>query len=45
MGAGGSFPGGKAAGHEADHSPHLAQRLRMRGDVPPHIHTSLERNA
>jgi len=28
---------------EADHSPHLAQKLRIRGDVPPHHHTPSQR--
>jgi hypothetical protein len=35
MGTGGSSLGVKWPGREADHSPHLVPRSRMRGAVPP----------
>jgi hypothetical protein len=40
MGTGGSFPGGKAAGREADHSPLSSAEVKNGGAVPPLPHTS-----
>jgi hypothetical protein len=45
MGTGGSFPGGKAAGREADHSPPSSAEVRYGGAIPPLSHTSSWRSA
>jgi hypothetical protein len=35
MGTGGSFPGVKAAGHDADHSPLSSAEIKYSGAKPP----------
>jgi hypothetical protein len=40
MGTGDSFPGDKAAGHEADHSPPSSVEFKNGGAMPPLPHTS-----
>jgi hypothetical protein len=41
----GSFPGGKVAGHEADHSPPSSAKVKNGGAIPPLPHTSSWRGA
>jgi hypothetical protein len=39
---GGSFLGGKVAGHEADHSPLSSVEVKNGGATQPHTHVFLE---
>jgi hypothetical protein len=39
-GGGGSFPVGKAAGREADHSPPSSAEVKNNGVIPPLLYTS-----
>jgi hypothetical protein len=45
MATGGSYPGGKAAGREADHSASSNIEVKNRGAVPPLPHVSSWRTA
>jgi hypothetical protein len=40
MGTGASFPGGKATGREADHSPPSSAEVKKGGAITPLLHTS-----
>jgi hypothetical protein len=45
MGTGGCFPGGKAAGREADHSPPFSAEVKNGGAIPPLPHVFSWRGA
>jgi hypothetical protein len=45
MGAGGDFPGGKAAGREANHLPPTSAEVKNGGAIPPLPHMSSWHNA
>jgi hypothetical protein len=45
IGIGGSFPGGKAAGLEADHSRPSSAEVKKGGSIPPLPHTSSRHSA
>jgi hypothetical protein len=41
MGTGGSFPGGEAAGREADHSPPISAKVKKNVDLYVHSYIGL----